>query len=172
MDKYTLAGPGAIFNIPCTITKPGDYYFDRDLTWSGDIWPAIGVSATAADTGPVIIDLNGHTLSGGNSYVYASGGISVSTNNNPVTVKNGTITRYSGLIGTSSSTGLIIFSNLNLVTAHLPPGYYGSGYGMTINNSNVIVTNCVFSDADVGISIRNPGSLKENTVSNLKWYYI
>jgi hypothetical protein len=79
----------AINSVPYTITQPGQYFLNKDLS------TLASGAAIAINTSNVILDFNGHTLINTlGTIVKNATGVALATNNKPienVTIKNGTI---------------------------------------------------------------------------------
>jgi hypothetical protein len=80
---FAMSGyAGTIDSLPYTIKKPGTYTLAGNLSFSGT---TNAITVTASN---VVLDLNGHTLTGTNGYAIFGSGVS------NVTVQNGTINGF------------------------------------------------------------------------------
>jgi nitrous oxidase accessory protein NosD len=136
-SALTLSGyaVNTITAIPFTITKPGKYILEADLTLSGTSTTAVTVSVS-----DVVIDLNGFTLSTSAS---PNTGISVSTNVTNVTIQNGTITGFDFAIAMQGPQQLL--QNLRLLDNI--EGVYG------INCTFSTIQNCVIQGLNAASNI-------------------
>jgi parallel beta-helix repeat protein len=140
-----------ISSLPYTISAPGTYVLTRDLTTSA--FTAISISPMVS--GPVILDLKGHTITGaGESYNSNAVNISgVSTNAYSITVENGTITGFAYGVSTGNSNGselvAIKLSNLAISAAGVSvPTTAGFYIAFTANST---ISDCAISNSNYGI---------------------
>jgi hypothetical protein len=150
--------------LPFNITAPGTYVLTGNLTYTGT---DTAITITSNLTGPVVLNLRGHTLtgSGGNNFTTEnfSNGVSVSGNGpspSTITIENGTITNFGFGVRAQPTNGIvnglhaIFFSAIdinNLVFAHTQtPAGDGAGVLFSQVNSST-VSNCTFGAADFGI---------------------
>ena len=128
-----------ITSLPFNITAPGTYVLTSNLSWTQiNGTPAITVATTVA--GPVILNLEGFTLSTpGNENV--AGGVLVQSNptNSKITIRNGTIEYFSTGVNAGSTTGYL--SNIHIETIT----FVGNREGISFRQVNSsTVSNCTF----------------------------
>jgi Fe-S cluster assembly iron-binding protein IscA len=148
-------------------TAPGTYVVTGNLTTSA--FTAISISSMVS--GPVILDLKGHTITGaGESYNSNAVNISgLSTNAYPITVQNGTITGFAYGVSTGNNNGselvAIKLSNLAISAAGVSvPTTAGFYIDFTANS---IISDCAISNSSYGII--DFGSSGGNTYTNLSF---
>jgi hypothetical protein len=172
--SFTASVQAAIIRIstlPFTISAPGTYVVTRDLSWfdpSGQ--PAITIQSPdngfAGFAGPVILDLQGHTITGNSQGGVGFGtGILVVQSGLPnpasITVTNGTIINYAtGVEARPPYRDMfayaILLNNLNISGAQ---SAYGGAPGVTQQGAaihfdfvaNSAVTNCKIRSSVYGI---------------------
>jgi hypothetical protein len=153
-----------ISTLPFTISAPGTYVFTRDLSWfdpSGQV-AAITIQSPAANgfAGPVILDLNGHTLTGEPQGVVGfETGIAVVQSGLPtaftITVTNGTIANYAYGVGARSPVRRAFASSIYLNNLSI------SGTGTCISLGFVessVISNCQFISSGTAISAADCGA--------------
>ena len=89
--SVTSYGQTAINSVPYTITQPGQYFLNKDLSTF-----ASG-TAIAINSSNVILDFNGHKLINTLGTIVKAFGVALATNSKPlenVTIKNGTISGF------------------------------------------------------------------------------
>jgi len=148
--------------LPFNITAPGTYVLTGNLTCSllrsgsGPSLGAINISTAAA--GPVVVDLNGFTITGpgSNSFAVTIGVLTTEGNTYPITIKNGTISNFEYAltgIGTApkqNNLSDIIANNIVFDVTSTPTAV---GYGINfvyVNSSSI--SNCTINGATVGIA--------------------
>ena len=120
--------PGTpIESLPYVISQPGHYYLTRNLTAAG---AGTGIFIDAAN---VTLDLNGFSLDGAN---VGSSGI-VNTLNPGVTVRNGTVSRWT-TSGITNRMGTVDHIHAN-----------SNGYGIVTENGTV--SNCTAAGNQFGV---------------------
>jgi len=140
-----------ISSLPFNITAPGTYVLTGNLTTSA--FTAISISSMVS--GPIILDLKGHTITGaGESYNSNAVNISgTSTNVYTITVQNGTITGFAYGVSTGNSKGselvAIKLSNLSISAAGVSvPTTAGFYIAFTANST---INDCAISNSVYGI---------------------
>lgn len=139
----------------------GDLSFSPPIGPNGNATAAINVSTSLS--GPVVIDLKGHTLTG-NAGVSVGVGIGFFantpvSNTQPITIRNGTLRGFAFGVWAENSpepnTGRpiplfdITVSKLNILTSQPPPG---NGTGIIFDAvSSSTVNNCSFHGGSTGI---------------------
>jgi Right handed beta helix region len=126
----------SISSLPFTITAPGTYVLTGNLFGGGTTPAAILINGTIA--APVVLDLKGFTITGNNTnscILFTSGG----TNLYPVTIRNGTITKFFNGVITNANTGN--FSNITI--NHIVFDQNIAGVDFAFTNSST-VSNCTF----------------------------
>jgi hypothetical protein len=86
-----------ISSLPFNITAPGRYVLASDLTWSDQTGNSSAITVLFVETGSVVIDLKGHTLTGGNTGIVVRG----DRNSVSTTIKNGTLKGFQFAIAAS-----------------------------------------------------------------------
>jgi hypothetical protein len=143
-----------ISSVPFAITAPGTYVLTANLTTGqvGSIYQAILIATDIQ--GPVVLDLNGFTLTG-NNLPAISIGSGRAPNTYPITIKNGII---SG--GLDTNPGGVPFPATEITIANVT--FLSSG--ITFNQvSSSTVKNCTFQ----GVGIHDLGSPGGNCYVNL-----
>ena len=148
-----------ISSLPYTVSAPGTYVLNGDLTLpapQGAGVAAINILTTLS--GPVVLDLRGHTIvgSGGanqNFGVSIEGSPNPTENKYPITIKNGTIQNFEVGVdaeqGNLASTKKITVTNVNFSTVTYGYPTYGVDF-LQVSDSNV--SNCSFTGIAYGIS--------------------
>jgi hypothetical protein len=142
-----------ITSLPFTITAPGTYVLESDLSFSVPLGSP-GIIIATNIPGPVILNLRGHTISGSNgavgigigSFAGAAGG-----NTYPITVRNGSITNvgWGVWVEQVSAISNITVENLS-ITCTFSSAYTSVGILFSeVNNS--VISNCSISQSDYGI---------------------
>jgi hypothetical protein len=138
--------------LPFNITAPGTYVLTGNLTTTAGT--AINISSTAS--GPIILDLKGHAITGaGNQYSVGVGISGSATNTYPITVQDGTITGFAYGVYTGNSNGSelieIKLSNLAISAAGVSaPNSTTADIYINFTASSII-SNCAISNANYGI---------------------
>jgi hypothetical protein len=145
-----------ISTIPVVITKPGHYYFVSNLyfTLPTPVSPPVAITVSASK--PVVIDMRGFTLTGGQRYnfpsfntFYPTGILILSSN---VTVENGEVSGFWNAVLASGSTAAY-FTGINLEKiTFLSSGNDGSFFTY-VNNSTV--RNCQYINNYGGVYDRD-----------------
>jgi hypothetical protein len=147
-----------ILSLPFNITAPGTYVLTGNFNYAGS--PAINI--TGPFSGPVVLNLKGHTINGITRETYTTG---ISVNGNApnvssITIENGTITNFGFGInagpnnayaggGPTNFFSSITIDNLVVSYALTPVGTGACVYFTDVNSSTI--SNCTFSAADYGI---------------------
>jgi Ca2+-binding RTX toxin-like protein len=120
------------------ITAPGVYTLDRDLVFSGKTGSAITI---AADN--VVIDLNGHTITGSRAADSFASAISAADRSG-ITVRNGSIEGFFyGVRLDDSSTGTVRYGNHLVSNLDVSDCTFR---GITVQGVGNVVRDCVVSD--------------------------
>jgi hypothetical protein len=146
--------------LPYTITTPGTYVLTADLICSST--QAAVLIPTYNLSGSVVLDLKGHTITGGGNYttgVYITG---PSINAFPITVRNGTIKNVSFCVWADGLSNITI-ANLSLFTVQPPEGV--CVIFSYVENSTV--SNCSFNNATYGITDESSPSPGGNLFRNI-----
>jgi parallel beta-helix repeat protein len=170
-DFYVIAGSRGvgtkIASLPYTISSPGFYYIDKDLSCSG----AHGITI-AADN--VTLDLMGFSLIGGGTYygIYMYGRTNVEIRNG--TVRSFTTGIYEGSfvngVGhrvinirarNNESSGIYLPSKNNLVEGCTATG--NGGYGIYAYYGSTITGNTCYDNGDDGIYASYGSTVTGNT---------
>jgi hypothetical protein len=135
-----------ISTVPVVITKPGHYYFVANLYFQLPTPTAPPTAITVNAPGPVVIDMRGFTISGGQRYEFPTGGSTVYPTgiliqSSNVTVENGKVSGFwNGILASGSTAAYFAGNNLESVT------FVSSGndesFFTYVNNS--IVRNCQY----------------------------
>lgn len=139
-----------IIYLPYTISAPGNYVLKSNLPAPQFQGTGITIIPSATNTGPVVLDMKGHSLVGSAIMEEASN----------VTIRNGSIVGIPG-----GGTGLSIFKGVyagvatNVVINNLSfdldltdPLYSAVGDCITlIAARNCTISNCTFKDSAIGI---------------------
>lgn len=152
-DFYVIAGGSVgtkINSVPYTISTPGFYYLDRNLTSTGN-----GIIVSSSN---VTIDLMGFTItgpSGGGNYGISTEGTQEINN---VEIRNGTITKFlTGIYSTVSKNFRVI--NVRAIGNFM--------YGINLGGLGHMVKGCTISDnRDRGIRTCNSSLVVHNVVFN------
>jgi hypothetical protein len=144
-----LSAPAAdkqITYVPFTITSPGKYVLASNLNCPSD--PAINLNPSVS--GPIIIDLNGHTLSGlGGAGVFIQGYGNPILDQSSVIVRNGTIEGFQVGVSVGWTTNVQIRN----ITFH-----NNTIYGVDFNHVNLSsVSNCNFINDVTGYIYQSTG---------------
>jgi hypothetical protein len=171
-----------ISSLPFNIIAPGTYVFASNLNFTDitntqdtglmDAYPAITISTSL--TGPVVLDLKGHALTGsgvlgtlGSGFWLTSGGTGIAVgyalpggqrpfvfsgpNTNSITIRNGTFQNLSVGVAVTTLGGSLsgYFSNIHISNITCNNDFNGIVFGST--NSSTI-SDCVFINVGIGIS--------------------
>jgi parallel beta-helix repeat protein len=162
------------------ITVPGTYVVTADLSYTAQTGAAITISPNLS--GPVIVNLKGHILTGsvtlGQTLTSQCFAVNISGNGpsrSTITIENGTITHFafgvavftdnaSGVIGNALS-GIDI-NNINFSFILAPNPGIGIDFANDVVSSTV--RNCTFSSGDIGIQAQSAGGNRftKNTFTN------
>jgi hypothetical protein len=154
-----VAAPIQIAALPFSILKAGTYVLAKNLACPAGLIAITINSASNAFTGPVVLDLQGHTLSGagGSTGIFVTQSpISTLIPKTPsITVQNGTITNFStGIIAETpwrdELATNIVLNNLDITQSVSSSNVPGVGLFMGFLKG-CVVSNCQFSNCDVGI---------------------
>jgi hypothetical protein len=151
--------PTPISFLPFPITNPGTYVLTQDMTFTN---PALTDTASAITvatniSGPVIIDLKGHSLIGSGGFSIGVGigtfAGSTSTTNQSITVRNGTIRGFG--FGVWAEIGGVYLTNIGVrnitfFLSHTSAGNETCVLFSQVNSSSV--SNCSFNVCENGIS--------------------
>jgi hypothetical protein len=155
--------------LPFGINTPGTYVLDSDFIFTDPTRPAISVNGFLL-TGPVIVNLKGHTLLGpGNPQPTSYGGVASTpnsgigfavvgdkNNNIPVTLENGTVQGFGiGIIIEAKFVYRnLIVKNMTVFGAYAQDGNGVNGYGACVllhKAGACSIVDCTFNSADNGI---------------------
>jgi hypothetical protein len=125
-----------ILSLPFTISAPGTYVLTGNL-FEGSTPPA-AILINGTITGPVILDLKGFTITGNNTN---SGILLTAGSTNPVTIRNGAITKFYNGVITNANTGN--FANITVQNIVFDQDITGVDFAFT-NLSTV--SNCTFKN--------------------------
>lgn len=168
-----LAAPIPITYLPFHITAPGTYVVTANLSYPAQ---PTNQNANAAITiatsipGSVILDLKGHTLTGGGFYSVVVGiGFfdgSTKANTHSITIQNGTVQNFGYGVWAEIPGVNLTNIEVNSIAFHLSQTPNSSSTGVLFSQVNSsTVRNCsFFSAADYGI--RDLQSTGGNTYSN------
>jgi hypothetical protein len=140
-----------ISRLPLTITAPGSYYLDGNLSYYGDI--AITIASD-----DVTLDLMGFTISATGS---SNTGIAIS-NHNSVEVRNGTLSGwFNGIVASGTGSGHRV---INVRVEN-------TGWGISLYGSGHLIQGCWVSaagtpPAHVGFFIEGQGTVRGCTSNN------
>jgi hypothetical protein len=129
--------------LPFRITAPGTYLMMTNLTASGT--PLGGINISTAIPGPVVVDLNGFTLTGtGDSDTGISIGlISLGVANiYPITIKNGTIINFSSGVLAYGYTSFLFDLTIDKIV------FLDSSVQFSLVNSST-VRHCIFTNSSI-----------------------
>jgi len=156
-----------ISSLPFNITAPGTYVLTGNLSYtSGSSFAAIFI--TEPIQGPVVVDLNGFTIT--SDYpTDSNAGVAIYGNATyPTTIRNGTITKFANGINTfgywNPGLGLTDITIKNIV---FNQGLTGVEFGQSTNSSTV--SNCTFNSCGSGINdslTQGGNSYNNNTFVN------
>jgi parallel beta-helix repeat protein len=156
-------GATVIGSVPYTITTPGQYVLQINLTTNG----TDGIIVRAV---MVAINLNGFTLTNTQAIENSNNsGILIERSN--VTVQNGTIVGFSWGVLTNDSSQDII-QNLQLINNRIGVTIYRGGRGHLVQDCYIVGKGKTSTDAAEGIDIDGAASsvqVKNNQISDL--YY-
>jgi hypothetical protein len=137
-----------INSLPFTISAPGTYVLTNDLS-ALQASPAITIPATV--TGPVIVDLNGHTITGLTPTGAGTLGIVIgfdfgpTGNAYPITVRNGTLTNFNEALRTQDAAPLSDITIQNIIFNNDQTGIQFSQTGFSS------ISGCKFNGVTYGI---------------------
>jgi nitrous oxidase accessory protein NosD len=154
---FAISGYATVIeSLPYTISSPGTYTLDGNLTYSGT---ATAISVAAPN---VVIDLRGFTLTGPGPSSGFTNAIDFSNGATNCTVQNGTITGFdSGVSFGSGSTDVV--QNLHVLNTN---------YGVSLDTTSYsMIQNCFIvgaSTASIGISLNNDQgvTVKNNQIAS------
>lgn len=167
------AGNNAISSLPYTISTPGYYYVNGNLSSAGT-----GIVVNAND---VTVDLNSYTITGpgdpGDGYNF---GVTISGSN--IEVKNGTIRNFDQAMfssegvnyarainvrAVSNATGIRLLGKGNMVEqCHVSNNSNSSGEAIAVGAGSTVASNVVHSNASTGILTFEGSTIIGNTVYN------
>ena len=140
--------------VPFNIVTLGTYQLTGDLSFPSVIGTA-AINILGGLTGPIVLDLEGFTISGDvtpGSFAIVIGAAPVSS---PITIKNGTIQNFVyGVYGNNLSK--LTINKVNFLINILRPFAPSSPTGVLFQNVNSsTISNCVFTNETVGIQDTN-----------------
>jgi len=182
----TQAANFKIASLPFSpITVPGTYVAVSDLSYTAQTGAAITISANLS--GPVVLNLKGHTLTGSagipltnnsSDGVFINGsGPSLST----ITIENGTITNFDAgiFVNCNNASGVVGNALSGIDINHIAFSFalsIGGGVDVVFANDVVSSTirNCIFTESDVGIQSQSAGGNRftNNTFSNVSEFLL
>lgn len=146
--------------MPSVISTPGTYVLTGDLNFPSRTAPAITIQAGLP--GPVVLDLNGFTISGD----VTPGGdcidiLAATPTSNPITIKNGTIKNF--VVGLNTNIGFrgnnltnLTINKVTFLRNILRPFAPSSPVGVLFQNVNSsTISNCTFDKEIFGIKDLN-----------------
>jgi hypothetical protein len=143
-----------ISSLPFNITTPGTYVLAADLSYPSQQNAAITIATSIK--GPVVLDLKGHTLTGGGGYSIAVGigyfAGSTVANASSITVQNGAVQNFGyGVWGETTSVYLTNIE-VNSIAFHISQTPNNASAGVIFSQvDSSTVNNCSFFSADTGI---------------------
>ena len=175
-----------ITSLPFSLTAPGTYVLVSDLNYTAQSGAAITILPNLS--GPVVLNLKGHTLTGTTSIpltnnssigVFINGnGPSLST----ITIENGTITHFdAGVFADSENASGVVGNALSGIDINNIAFFFalsiGGGVDVVFANDIVSSTirNCTFTESDIGmIQDQSAGGNRytNNTFSNLSMFLV
>jgi hypothetical protein len=173
----SFAVAGQPTNIPITylpfhITAPGTYVVTANLSYPAqptnqDANAAITISTSIP--GAVVLDLKGHTLTGGGYYSVAVGigsfDGSTKANTHSITVQNGTVQNFGYGVWAEISGVILTNITVNSIAFHISQTPNDTSTGILFSQvSSSTISNCTFFSANNGITDR--ASTGGNTYSN------
>jgi parallel beta-helix repeat protein len=171
--------------LPYPIMAPGTYVLASDLTYTAQTGAAITILPNLS--GPVILNLKGHTLTGSVSIpltTNSSKGVFIDGNGpslSTITIENGTITHFdSGVFADSENASGVVGNALSGIDInHIAFSFaLGGGNGIAVVFANDVVSstvrNCTFTESDVGIRAQSAGGNRysNNTFSNVAAFVV
>lgn len=148
-----------ISSVPLTISQPGSYYLDQNMTHTNRYTNAIEVNADN-----VTIDLMGYSLIGPSSTSGTSNGIHMNGRKN-VEIRNGTVTRFGNKGIYEENIGAVGHRVISVrVVSNGSSGINLIGAGHTIKNCTVSLNGLADSDVCAGIDCGYASSVTGNTV--------
>jgi hypothetical protein len=130
-----------ILSLPFTITAPGAYVLTGNLDYNGGgINPAISINGPIA--GPVVVDLKGFTITSDVAHSNVCVSISGNTGLYPITIRNGTITKFEEGIYANS------VSNITVNNIVFNENYFA--VSLAVVDSSTIY-NCTFNSNIFGL---------------------
>jgi parallel beta-helix repeat protein len=167
-----FAAPIPVTYLPFHITAPGTYVVTANLSYPAqptnqNTNAAITISTSIP--GAVILDLKGHTLTGGGFYSLAVGiGIfdgSTKANTHSITIQNGTVQNFGYGVWAEISGVILTNITVNSIAFHISQTPNDTSTGILFSQvSSSTISNCTFFSADNGITDR--ASTGGNTYSN------
>jgi hypothetical protein len=162
----TQAGNIPISALPFNITSPGNYFLTGNLTAPPTV-SSINISTAIA--GPVVLDLNGFTISGsifGPGTMISIGAISPGVANAfPITIKNGTLYFFTETgIATNELPNGAFYSNITVKNVVLDASFLTVAIQFNEVNSST-VSDCTLIDEEEGIV--DEGSSEGNSYKNV-----
>jgi hypothetical protein len=157
-----FAAPIPITYLPFHITAPGTYVVNANLSYPAqptnqNTNAAITISTSIP--GAVILDLKGHTLTGGGYYSLAVGigsfAGSTTANTHSIIIQNGTVQNFG--YGVWAEIAGVILTNIevNSIAFHISQTPNDTSTGVLFSQvSSSTVSNCTFFSADTGIADR------------------
>jgi hypothetical protein len=141
--------------LPYIISAPGTYLIRSDLSYTSQQGFAINILTNLE--GPVVLDFNGHTITGGGagsqSFGVQMGGVSeYALNTYPITIRNGSLQGF--FIGVDAEQGNLAgtteltVENMNFSTVSANFATYGV---KLLNTSYSKIDNCVYKGTSYGI---------------------
>jgi hypothetical protein len=143
-----------ISSLPFNITAPGTYVLAADLSYPSQQNAAITIATSIQ--GPVVLDLKGHTLTGGGGYSIAVGigtfAGSTQANSRSITVQNGTVQNFGFGVWAEIAGVYLTDIEVNSIAFHISQTPNNASAGVIFSQvDSSTITNCSFFSADTGI---------------------
>ena len=180
LASSSFGTPIPISALPFNITAPGNYAVTADLNYSGT---ATAINITPNLTGPVLLNLNGHTLTGSSNpgsstenYCIGVGIFGAGPSVSSITIENGVITNFGFGVwaepnnaqnDNANSLSLIEVRHITVSFALTPAG---DGAGVLLSEVvSSTVSNCTINSSDLGIEAQSAGGnlCTYNTFTNV-----
>jgi hypothetical protein len=158
-----------ISSLPFNITAPGTYVVTANLSYPSQQNAAITISTSIP--GAVVLNLQGHTLTGSGGYGIAVGiGVfagSTVKNTHPITIENGTVQNFGFGVWAEIANVYLTDIEVNSIAFHISQTANNASAGVLFSQvDSSVVSNCSFFSADTGIEdnmSRGGNSYSNNT---------
>jgi hypothetical protein len=143
-----------ISSLPFSITAPGTYVLTANLSFPSQQNAAITIATSIP--GPVVLDLKGHTLTGGGSYSIGVGiGVfagSTVANSSSITIENGKLQNFGFGVWAEIAGVYLTNVEVNNIAFSISQTPNNASAGVLLSQVNTsTISNCTFSAADTGI---------------------